>query len=78
VAVRLTPDPRLNDAQRALIARDYGMARQQLKIETRGALVSYLLQQLRVDLPAEQRSPQAQQIVVQNLQDLQRWITMAD
>jgi len=36
------------------------------------------LQQLRVDLPAEQRSPQAQQIVVQNLQDIQRWITMAD
>ncbi|HEX5677477.1 MAG TPA: hypothetical protein VFX91_05860 [Alcanivorax sp.] len=49
-----------------------------MEIETRGALVSYLLQQLRVDLPAEQRSPQAQKIVVQNQQDIQRWITRAD
>ena len=78
VAVRLTPDPRLNDAQRALIARDYGMVRQQLKIETRGALVSYLLQQLRVDLPAEHRSPQAQQIVVANANEIQIWTTMSD
>ncbi len=76
--MRLTPDPRLNDAQRALIARDYGMVRQQLKIETRGALVSYLLQQLRVDLPAGHRSPEAQQIVISNMEGVQRWVTMAD
>jgi hypothetical protein len=54
------------------------MVRQQLKIETRGALVSYLLQQLRVDLPAEQRSPQAQQIVVANANEIQIWTTMSD
>jgi len=78
VGVLLTPDPRLNKAQRALIARDYGMVRQQLRIETRGALVSYVLQQLRVDLPAERRSPEAQQIVVDNLDDIRRWVTMAD
>lgn len=76
VTVRLIPDPRLNEAQRALIGIDYGMCDQQLNLETRGALVSYLLQQLRVDSRVEQRLPEAQQIVVDNADEIRRWITM--
>jgi len=76
VTVTLAPDARLDQNQRALIARDYGMHRQRLHIKTRGALVSYLLQQLRVDLPAERRPPEAQQIVVANEKEIRRWVTM--
>ncbi|MCU5786148.1 helix-turn-helix transcriptional regulator [Alloalcanivorax marinus] len=78
VGVLLTPDPRLNKAQRTLIARDYGMVCQQLRIETRGALVSYVLQQLRLDLPAEGRSPEEQQIILHNGSELRRWRTMVN
>lgn len=77
VTVRLIPDPRLNEAQRALIGIDYGMCDQRLNLDTRGALVSYLLQQLRVDSRVEHRLPEAQQIVVDNADEIRRWIAMA-
>lgn len=77
VLIKLEPDPRLNKAQRALIARDYGMNEGQLTIETRGALVSYVLQQLRVDLPVDSRPPEAQQIVVTNAGAIGPWLISA-
>lgn len=74
VAVVLIPDPRLTAAQRAVIARDYGMQDGRLEIPTRGALVSYVLQQLRVDSAEASRSPEAQQVVIGNEPDLTRWV----
>lgn len=76
VVVRLGPDPRLSESQQALIQRDYGMEQGELRLETRGALVSYLLQQLRVDAPADQRSPEAQQVVVLNRDEVEQWALM--
>ena len=81
VVVRLGPDPRLSPPQQALIERDYGMKRRgmehgELRLETRGALVGYLLQQLRVDTPADHRSPEAQQVVVLNHDEVQQWAVM--
>lgn len=76
VIVRLGPDPRLTSAQQALIARDYGMQSGELRLKTRGALVSYLLQQLRVDTPTNQRSPEAQQVVVLNPEEVRQWSVM--
>ena len=81
VVVRLGPDPRLSPPQQALIERDYGMKRRgmehgELRLETRGALVSYLLQQLRVDTPADHRSPEAQQVVLLNHDEVQQWAVM--
>ena len=76
VVVRLGPDPRLSPPQQALIERDYGMEHGELCLETRGALVSYLLQQLRVDTPADHRSPEAQQVVLLNHDEVQQWAVM--
>ena len=81
VVVRLGPDPRLSPPQQALIERDYGMKRRgmehgELRLETRGALVGYLLQQLRVDTPADHRSPEAQQVVLLNHDEVQQWAVM--
>lgn len=75
--VRLIPAPRMNEAQRALIAADYGMCGQQLNIQTRAALVSYLLQQLRLNSQVERSSPEAQKIVMGNADEIRRGITMA-
>ena len=74
VIVVLVPDPRLTTAQQAVIARDYGMQNDRLEIPTRGALVSYVLQQLRVDSEPETRSPEAQQVVIGNGRDLKKWL----
>ena len=46
----------------------------QLQISTKGALVSYVLQQLRVDSLADARTPEAQQVVIANAEELGRWL----
>ena len=66
----LLPDPRLSVAQQAVIARDYGMRNGRLKIPTRSALVSYVLQQLRVDSEPGSRS----QVVIGNAEGLAQWL----
>lgn len=50
------------------------MNNMQLSIPTRGALVSYVLQQLRVDSSARERSPEAQQVVIKNRNEVARWL----
>ncbi|MDF1822250.1 MAG: WYL domain-containing protein [Alcanivoracaceae bacterium] len=74
VAIKLVPDPRLSEAQQQLVARDYGMENGTLTITTRGALVSYILQQLRVDPSTAKSPPEAQQIVVSNTQETDPWL----
>lgn len=78
VTVKLAPDPRLNPAQKKLIARDYGMTRNRLEIPTRGALVSYVLQYLRVEPTDKKRNPESQQITVANLKEVKRWLMASD
>jgi predicted DNA-binding transcriptional regulator YafY len=72
VSIRITPDARLSEAQREVVAQDYGMVKNVLEIETRGALVQYALQALRIDTSIVQIKPEAQQIMVENLESLQR------
>ena len=74
VTLTQIPDPRLSRAQKAVIAEDCGMKNMQLSIPTRGALVSYVLQQLRVDSSPRERSPEAQQVVIKNLDKVARWL----
>jgi len=74
VPLTLIPDPRLSRAQIAVIAGDYEMKNIQLSIPTRGALASYVLQQLRVDSSPRERSPEAQQVVIKNRDKVVRWL----
>ena len=71
VTIRITPDSRLSKAQQEVVAQDYGMKKNVLEIETRGALVQYALQALRIDTSIVQMKPEAQQIMVENLESLQ-------
>ncbi|MEX5449883.1 WYL domain-containing protein [Stutzerimonas stutzeri] len=74
VQVIIEPDSRLKPEQQAIIETDYGMQDGQLIIETRGALVQYVLQRYQIDPTKVHAKASAQQIVVANLDDLQRWL----
>lgn len=74
VDVQLIADPRLLPEQRQIIETDYGMHDGCLSIPTRGALVQYVLQRFQIDPLRLQRKAEAQQLVVANLESLQRWL----
>ncbi|AYG10048.1 WYL domain-containing protein [Pseudomonas fluorescens] len=70
----ITPDQRLAAAQRAIIEADFGMLDGQLVIPSRQALVKYVLQRYQIDPKNLDPKPEAQQIVVKNLQELKPWL----
>ncbi len=74
VQVVIESDPRLKPAQKALIEVDYGMQDGRLVLDTRGALVQYVLQRYQIDQNKVQAKAAAQQIVAANLEELQRWL----
>lgn len=72
--IQITPDTRLNAAQREVVECDYGMIGGELRITTRGKLVPYALRLLHIN-PREQLSdPTAQQIIVANRDELEPWL----
>ncbi|WP_285433143.1 WYL domain-containing protein [Pseudomonas sp. fls2-241-R2A-110] len=74
VTVIIEPDSRLTAAQKAIIEADFGMQNGQLLIPTRRALVKYVLQRYQIDPTKMEPRPEAQQIVVKNLTELEPWL----
>ena len=74
VRVKIIPDTRLEPAQRKIIAEDYGMTRNALVIETRAALVNYLLQHFKLDPNKIEARPEAQQLMIGNLKEVEKWL----
>lgn len=74
VDLEIYPDPRLNKAQRKLIARDYGMTDESLIIKTRGALVAYVLQNLKIEYEDPTTPPEIQQISLKNRHQVKKWL----
>jgi hypothetical protein len=74
VEVVIEPDSRLTPAQKAIIEADFGMLNSQLLIPTRRALVKYVLQRYQIDPTKMEPRPEAQQIVVKNLTELEPWL----
>ncbi|MCB1705519.1 MAG: WYL domain-containing protein [Halioglobus sp.] len=74
VVVRITPDPRLSAAQREVVEVDYGMVDGALAIPTRARLVPYVLQLLHIKPGEPAEDPTAQQIVVENRDELAPWL----
>ena len=70
VEIIIRPDPRLSDAQQAVVAADHGMRDGQLRLPSRATLVSYLLRLLQLDPHTVQDEPLAQQIVLANREAL--------
>lgn len=74
VAAIITPDPRLSDEQREVIAQDFAMTNQRLQLTTRATLVNYLLQLLRLEPFKQHDNPLAQQVVLENRDALEPWL----
>jgi hypothetical protein len=61
----------LNAAQKAIIETDFGMTQGKLVVSSRRALLKYVLQRYQIDHRNMAILPEAQQMVVSNLQELQ-------
>jgi len=72
VQIKLKAHPGLNDKQRTALNYDYYMLDWEIEIEARGALIGYVLQQLKVDTTADFRlNPNAYQLVVTNREEVE-------
>ncbi len=74
VTIRIVPDSRLSKEQQRVIEHDYGMTKGVLKVPTRGKLVPYALKLLHIDLAEKKDDPTAQQIIVENRDELAGWL----
>ncbi|KKC97881.1 helix-turn-helix transcriptional regulator [Photobacterium halotolerans] len=75
LTIQLTPDTRLTEKQASIIAHDYGMKDNLLKLYTNAALVRYILDTYNIGINVLDSSPQGQQIVVKNLDELREYLT---
>jgi len=73
VELIIVPHHGLSKPQQELIARDYTMEDGRLVIQTRGALVEYMLQILHIDKQTSNRPAIQQQIELLNYEDVKRW-----
>ena len=74
VTIRIAPDPRLSRDQREVVEVDYGMENGALEVTIRGKLVPYALKLLHIDPKTMLDDPMAQQIVVENRDELTPWL----
>jgi len=74
VTIQIIPDTRLTPDQRKVIAHDYGMKNNSLKITTRGSLVMYVLQTLNIDSNKLEMNPLAQQLMIKNQSEIMKWL----
>ncbi|AZG36910.1 helix-turn-helix transcriptional regulator [Shewanella psychromarinicola] len=70
----LQPDPRLSPAKQAVLANDYQMEGGQLVMSTRAALAQYLLHELQVNTKMLDGTPEVQQLVLVNRDDIKPWL----
>lgn len=72
IDIVLVPDSRLTDYQKAIIAEDYNMQQGKRVFSVRSALIPYAVQALNLDLAKIEARPEAQQIMVANLEEVKR------
>lgn len=70
VDVVIGPNPKLSDAQKAIVTMDYGMTDFELKFKCRIALLYYLVKKLGIDRKESDRAGEEQQIVAINLDEI--------
>lgn len=74
LTIQLIPDTRLTKQQASVIARDYGMTDNRLELHTNAALIRYVLDAYNIGINVLDSSPQGQQIVVHNLDQLRKYL----
>lgn len=74
LCIELKPDPRLTEAQAAIIANDYGMENGTLYINTNAALIRYVLDAYNIDINVLDSNPKGQQIILGNFEELRPYL----
>lgn len=74
VTVELRPDRRLTPDQQAIIACDFGMSGRRLTLQTRAALIRYLLALVGIRVNGVDSDPLVQQVELANREALKPWI----
>ncbi|PSL09808.1 WYL domain-containing protein [Marinobacterium halophilum] len=74
VTLVLKPDPRLAENKRTVLVHDYSMQDGELRLKTRAALAQYLLQEMHINHKILDGNPDAQQLILANLDDVRRWL----
>ncbi|AJY68383.1 hypothetical protein RW64_01615 [Geobacter sulfurreducens] len=69
--VIIGPNPKLNEAQKSIVAMDYGMTDFELKFKCRIALLYYLTKKLGIDRNGSDRAGEEQHIVAINFDEIQ-------
>lgn len=70
VKLEIAPHPKLTDAQTRAIVADYGIRGTSAIIRVRRSLLFYALKRLGLDVPADTRPPNEQQIVLVNRKEI--------
>jgi len=66
ITVKLSTNPKLSRLEKSLIEAEFGIVRKYLEIETRAALIPYVLQAYQVDWEEENRNPRKNRLVIAN------------
>ncbi|MEC8158006.1 MAG: WYL domain-containing protein [Pseudomonadota bacterium] len=74
VTLEIEPDSRLSVEQQEVVAHDYNMSNGRLELQVRAKLAPYLLQLLNVNTGTLLEDPRAQQLVLNNQDDLNTWL----
>jgi hypothetical protein len=74
IDLKFVADLRLSPAQKYVIEQDYQMRNGELTISTRAALAQYVLQEMQVNTKFLDEYPEAQQLVLANKKDIQKWL----
>lgn len=74
IYLKFAVDSRLSPAQKRVIEQDYQMQDGELIISTRAALAQYVLQEMQVNIKFLDEYPEAQQLVLANKKDIQKWL----
>lgn len=69
--VVIGPNPKLSEAQKNIVAMDYGMTDFELKFKCRVALLYYLMKKLGIDRNGSDRAGEEQHIVAINFDEIQ-------
>lgn len=74
LTITLKPEPRLPIEKQEVISSDYSMQNGLLHLKTRACLAQYLLQEMQINTRKIEISPEAQQLVIVNEDEVRPWL----
>ncbi|MGX9460363.1 WYL domain-containing protein [Shewanella sp. A14] len=74
IPIVLQPDYRLTDEQKWVLGNDFTLTDGQLIIKTRAALANYVLREMQINIKMLDGTPEAQQWVLVNQDDIKQWL----